>query len=494
MVRAGPTATFDGVVGSHDGEGAFGFELVFSEEFGIEAGRLAAALEVTGGEVSGVARVVEHESRRWAVTVEPAGDGPVVITLAPAPDCAVEGGAVYRRRPARSRTRCGRRCRGGPAPYVTGVVLAADASADREWTVGERIEVRLTFSEAVTVEGGTPTVGVSIGGVARTLGYVSGSGSATLAFSAAVTDADGALTRIAVTADSLALAGGRIASQATAHAAVLGHAATVASEAPDTTALTAAFVDVPTHHGGDEFTFELRFSEAPHGGFSYKTLQGTRDRSSVIAVVGGAVKRASRIEGNLRWTLRIAPDANAGDVTVTLPATTDCAATGAICTGDARALSAPASVTVPRTVPVQTTPVQTPPVSTTPLTVSFETAPPAEHDGSGAFTFRLAFSENLHQYSYTTLRDTSLTVMQGDTRLTPTKVKRTYASDASRGEPHLGRHGDAAVEGEPRHRAGAEPGLHRGGGRCAPKTGGRCRTSSRRRCSARRGSRWPMHR
>ena len=196
---------------------------------------------------------------------------------------------------------------------------------------------------------------------------------------------------------------------------------------PDTPPLTAAFVDVPTHHGGGEFTFELRFSETPHGGFSYKTLQGTQDRSSVIAVVGGAVKRASRIEGNLRWTLRIAPDADAGDVTVTLPATTDCAATGAICTGDARALSAPASVTVP-----QTAPVQTPPVSTTPLTVSFETAPPAEHDGSGGFTFRIAFSENLHQYSYATLRDTSLTVMQGDTRLTPTKVKRTYASDASR--------------------------------------------------------------
>ena len=102
-----------------------------------------------------------------------------------------------------------------------------------------------------------------------------------------------------------------------------------AAPVPDTPPLTAMFVGVPTHHGGDEFTFELRFSETPHGGFSYKTLQGTRDRSSVIAVVGGAVKRASRIEGNLRWTIRIAPDANAGDVTVTLPATTDCTATRA---------------------------------------------------------------------------------------------------------------------------------------------------------------------
>ena len=81
-----------------------------------------------------------------------------------------------------------------------------DASGDRSWTSGETLEVRLTFSEAVTVAGGPPTVGVTIAGEAATLDYASGSGSAVLSFSRAVTDADGSLSQIAVTADSLALA------------------------------------------------------------------------------------------------------------------------------------------------------------------------------------------------------------------------------------------------------------------------------------------------
>ena len=52
------------------------------------------------------------------------------------------------------------------------------------------------------------------------------------------------------------------------------------------------------------------------------------------------VKKAKRREkgSNIGWTITVKPDSNA-DVTIVLPATTDCDDQGAICTGDGRKLS-----------------------------------------------------------------------------------------------------------------------------------------------------------
>ena len=48
---------------------------------------------------------------------------------------------------------------------------------------------------------------------------------------------------------------------------------------------------------------------------------------------------------NIPWKITVQPDGN-GDVTIVLPATTDCDAQGAICTGDDRKLSNSLSFTV----------------------------------------------------------------------------------------------------------------------------------------------------
>ena len=88
-----------------------------------------------------------------------------------------------------------------------------------------------------------------------------------------------------------------------------------------------------SHNGTDEFTFQIRFSE--HFELSYKTL-----RDHAFAVVGGTVKKAQRqVKGsNIGWTITVEPASNA-EVEIVLPATTDCGATGAICTADGRKLS-----------------------------------------------------------------------------------------------------------------------------------------------------------
>ena len=107
-----------------------------------------------------------------------------------------------------------------------------------------------------------------------------------------------------------------------------GHAETLTSAAtsqvaPLPTPLTATYHNAPdSHDGSAAFTFELRFSEnAPIG---YKTL-----RDHAFTLTGGEVTKARRLErpANVRWEITVQPSSGS-DVTVALPATTDCAAQG----------------------------------------------------------------------------------------------------------------------------------------------------------------------
>ena len=105
---------------------------------------------------------------------------------------------------------------------------------------------------------------------------------------------------------------------------------TTGGETPLTVSLEAT---TESHNGTDAFTFEIRFSE--EFPLSYKTL-----RDLAFTVSGGEVLKAQRLDkpSNIRWLITVEPDSN-GDVTVVLPVTQNCAADGAICTGDGRKLS-----------------------------------------------------------------------------------------------------------------------------------------------------------
>ena len=116
---------------------------------------------------------------------------------------------------------------------------------------------------------------------------------------------------------------------------------TVAVAGQPSAPLTAVIENAPeTHDGSSEFTFELRFSEEVK--LSYKTL-----RDHAFTVSGGTVKKAKRLEqgDNIHWLITIEPDSNT-DVTIVLPATTDCGDQGAICTEDGRRLSNRLELTV----------------------------------------------------------------------------------------------------------------------------------------------------
>ena len=111
---------------------------------------------------------------------------------------------------------------------------------------------------------------------------------------------------------------------------------------PTPTPLTARTAEAPAQHDGAAFTFELRFSETPADGFSYKTL-----RDHAFTATGGEVVKARRLEPgkNVRWEITVRPDGD-GTVTIVLPVTEDCASNHAICTADGRPLSNRLELTV----------------------------------------------------------------------------------------------------------------------------------------------------
>ena len=149
-----------------------------------------------------------------------------------------------------------------------------------------------------------------------------------------------------------ALAVGSYTLTATAHAErggagrALGTLTVAFTAAASTAPLTASLENLPERHdGATAFSFELRLSEHV-AVLRYKTV-----RDDALAVTGGEVTDVRRIapqatDKNRRWEITVEPD-SFGDVAVTLPATTDCAAAGAVCHADGRMLSAAASGTVP---------------------------------------------------------------------------------------------------------------------------------------------------
>ena len=91
--------------------------------------------------------------------------------------------------------------------------------------------------------------------------------------------------------------------------------------------------EIPVSHNGvDGLTFRLEFTEEFPLGF--RTL-----RDEAFEVTGGTVHKARRVTKgtNKKWTITVRPHGT-DDVTISLPATQDCEATGAICATGGRKL------------------------------------------------------------------------------------------------------------------------------------------------------------
>ena len=270
-------------------------------------------------------------------------------------------------------------------PTVDGTPSVSGAGTDAQWSVGETVGVTVTFSEAVDVDtsGGTPSIGIGLGGTAaRSATYASGTGTTELVFEYTLVSGDGSHGYMAVTPDSLALNGGTIRSAGSGVDALFAHnGALTSGNSGRSTGPEVRFEDVPTGHDGETaFTVALQFSGAPTG------LSAKRDAASIFEVTGGSVTDARVTSTGERpvWEVTVAPD-GVSDVTVRLPARA-CGEAHAVCIGG-RALAEAVEAAVPGV----------------PLTASFTQAP-ATHDGSGKFLLHMEFSHEPKRFGYRTVR------------------------------------------------------------------------------------------
>ena len=273
-------------------------------------------------------------------------------------------------------------------PTVDGTPSVSGAGTDAQWSVGETVGVTVAFSEAVDVgtNGGTPSVGVELGGsstAARSAAYASGSGTAELVFGYTLVQGDGSHSLMAVTPNSLALNGGTIRSAESQTNAQLAHNGTVVQLGGSTrsTEPEVSFQDVPeSHDGATAFTVGVQFSGQPDG------LSATRDAASVLEVTGGSVRgaRVASKSADPAWEVTVVPD-GLGEVTIEVPVRA-CTEANAVGIGG-RSLSRAVETAVPGT----------------PMTARF-TQTPSAHDGSNSFELHMEFSHEPENFSYRTVQ------------------------------------------------------------------------------------------
>ena len=316
------TAEFLDTPESHDGSAVFTFELRLSEEPKSDFSYTTLrdhAFTVTGGEISGVGRLEPPGNVRWQIKVTPRSDASVTIVLPVTTDCGADGAV----------------CTDDGRPL----------SSRLEFTIPG--PPQNTAAEGGPAIGGTPTVGQTLSAVTTGISDADGLANAVFNYQWLAGDAEIAgATNAAYTVAETDL--GEAISVRVSFTDDAGNKETLTSAATEAVAaarppLTAEFLDTPESHDGSAvFTFELRLREEPKEDFSYQTLL-----NHAFTVTGGEISGVRRLEppGNIRWEIQVRPNSGR-NVGIVLPITTDCAADGAVCTGDGRMLSSRLDVTV----------------------------------------------------------------------------------------------------------------------------------------------------
>ena len=200
--------------------------------------------------------------------------------------------------------------------------------------------------------------------------------------------------------------------------------------------LTAELRGVPSgHDGARPFAFEIVFSEEFHG------LRLSAFGSGALEVANGRFVDAERVVSgeNRRVRVRVRPSGEE-DVTVTLLATADCGAAGAVCTTDGRRLSNTVSATVsgPEPVVVNTPATGAPGISGEArvgetLTATTDGIADADGLGGASFAFQWVSGGNRGDADIAGATGSSYTLAKSDEgrRI---KVRASFTDDAGHAE------------------------------------------------------------
>ena len=313
------TATVHSAPASHDGSDSFTFELRFSEapkdDFSYKTLRDHAFTE-TGYDVTGARRLKAGKNLNWVITVDPSGNSDVTVELPATTDCADQGAI----------------CTSDDRKLFS----ALEFIVPHNWTPTGAPTITGTVRVGETLTANTTGIADSDGLNNATFTYQ------WLADDTDITDATGSTHALAGADEGKTVKVRLSFTDDRGHQETLTSTATAAVTAAPSP-LTVSVESAPTsHNGSDSFRIRVAFSETPKTGFSYTTM-----RDHAFTVTGGDVTGARRLVSgkNLRWEVTVQPSGTA-DVTVELPATTNCAAQGAICTGNDDKLSNSLNLTV----------------------------------------------------------------------------------------------------------------------------------------------------
>ena len=329
--KAPVTGYFGTLPTEHDGNEDVSFRIHFSEGVAMTADALRDhVLSVSGGVVSDVT-AVGSANKIWAVSVTPESTDSIEIEIEANQDCGLAGAVC---------AADGRRLFNPIRLVVPASQMAVNESTPEPQnspaTGAPSINSSAQVDSTLTVETSGIADADGLENVSFTYQWVSNDGSTD-------TDIVSAVVSTYTVTDDLVGKTVKVKVRFTDDA---GHEETLTSTATGEVSaapspLTVRLENNPaSHNGAGEFTFELRFSEAPK--LSYRTL-----KNHAFAMDGGTVKKAERITkgSNTRWRITVEPDGD-GPVIITLPPTEDCNAQGAICTKDGRKLKNRLELTV----------------------------------------------------------------------------------------------------------------------------------------------------
>ena len=339
------TASFANVPADHNGSN-FTFQLSFSEN--VEAGYARIrdhAFTVTGATIDSASRITQGSNQGWNVEVNPTGNEAITITLPETTNCSDDEAICTDDERMLSHS-TEERVEGPPAISVSDATVQEAEGATLEFSVTLSHASSRTVTVSYATQDGTATAGPDYTATSATLTFNAGDLSQTVEVTVLTDSEDEGQETLTLTLSNPSQA--TLDDGAGTGTIENGESSSETQEDPPAEApavlLTANFSNMPATHQGAAFTFDLDFSENVKAGYA-------RIRDDAFTIVGGDILKAQRREQgtNQYWTITVKPDGN-GAVYITLPETTDCNATGAICTYDERALShsTPASIAGPQ--------------------------------------------------------------------------------------------------------------------------------------------------
>ena len=267
---------------------------------------------------------------------------------------------------------------------------------------GENIRIGVRFDQPVHVEG-EPTMALEVGDPCESVceaRYESGSGTDTLVFAYLVLEVDRDRNGIAIPANPIEVVYGDSISNDAGEEAHLSfrREGTQSGHKVDGSRAAGPYLsveDAEAHEADRKMDFTVRLE--PHGlgivTVEYETRDGSARAGSDYTETSGTL-RFNSLEMERTVSVPITDDAHEDDgETFTLR------------------LSNPEGATLRREEREATGTIRNSDPEATPLTASFEDVPSA-HDGESAFTFRVAFSEDIG-ISYRSLREDAFTVTGG---------------------------------------------------------------------------------